>query len=432
MLYQQKSQSLPNPAHVCSHVKRKRPPLLQTLLFALMLVFYAASICLAFMLMSCSVREPDTGSLMIDVNHAMQPLTILPGIDMTPAQYSFHGLGPNGDNFDVDEKDLPVSINGLKAGEWTVTVNAMNADGIIIGQGLVSATVQVDNTATVIATVVPVDGHGTLDITILWNAADVESPSVSGQLVLSSGTPIELSFTMVDQGRAESVTSSIPTGYHSLSIKLFDNGVAVMGAVEVVRIVADQATTGLFEFYDINHPIGEIAINIVPEMNDPIQVTLSGQEASIAEGGTMTVTATVPAGLDNVTCNWHLNGELKHTGISYTFGSDLPVGVYRLDVTVFSADEMRAGSAEHIVTVVAGGQVTLMWDPNSESDLAGYRIYYGVASLSYDNVIDVGNTETCTVMGLIPGVTYYFTATAYNTSELESDYSNEIEYTVSL
>jgi len=369
---------------------------------------------------------------MIDVNHSIQPLTLLPGIDMTPAQYSFHGIGPNGDNFDMDENDLPVFIYGLKAGEWTVTVNAMNADRIIIGQGQVTATVQVSNTSTVIATVVPVDGHGTVDITVLWNVVDVESPSVSGQLVLASGAPIELSFNMVDPGRAESVISSIPTGYHSLSIKLFDNGVAVMGAVEVVRIVADQTTSGLFEFYDINHPSGDIAISIVPEMNDPIQVTLSGQETSIAEGGTMTVTATVPTGLDNVTYNWHLNGELKETVRSYTFGNDLPLGVYRLDVTVFSADELRAGSAQHVFTVVASGQVTLMWDPNSESDLVGYRIYYGIVSRSYDNAIDVGNTETCIVTGLIPGATYYFAATAYNTSELESDYSNEIEHTVSL
>jgi hypothetical protein len=432
MLYQQKTQGLSNSISVPSQVKRKRPPLIQTLLFALVLVFYAVVICLAFMLMSCAIREPDTGSLMIDVNHSMQSLTLLPGIDMTPAQYSFHGSGPNGDNFDVDENDLPVFIYGLKAGEWTVTVNAMNADRIIIGQGRVTATVQVSNTSTVIVTVVPVDGHGTMDITLLWNVADVESPSVSGQLVLANGAPIELSFSIVDPGRAECVTSSIPTGYHSLSIQLFDNGVAVMGAVEIVRIVADQTTSGLFEFYDINQPSGDIAINIIPEMNDPIQVTLSGQEASIAEGGTMTVTATVPAGVDNVIYNWYLNGELKETGRSYTFGNNLPLGVYRLDVTVFSADEMRAGSAQHVITVVAAGQVTLIWDPNNESDLAGYRIYYGIASRSYDNVIDVGNTETCTVTSLIPGVTYYFAATAYNTSELESEYSNEIEHTVTL
>ena len=432
MLHPQKTQGLPNSISVRSPVKIKRPPGRQTLLFALMLVFYAVVICLAFMLMSCATRVPDTGSLTIGVDHSLQPLTLLPDIDMTPAQYSFHGSGPNGDNFDVDVDDLPAFIYGLNAGEWTVTVNAMNADRIIIGQGRVTATVQVGNTSTVIVLVTPVYGHGTMDITLLWNAADVESPSVAGQLVPAIGAPIELSFTIVDPGRAESITSSIPTGYHSLSIKLFDNGVAVMGAVEIVRIVGDQTTSGLFEFYDINQPSGDIAINIVPEMNDPIQVTLSGQEESIAEGGTMTVTATVPTGLDNVTYNWHLNGELKETGRSYTFGNDLPLGVYRLDVTVFSADELRAGSAQHVFTIVVAGQVTLMWDPNSESDLAGYRIYYGIVSRSYDNAIDVGNTETCIVTGLIPGATYYFAATAYNTSELESDYSNEIEYTVSL
>ncbi len=75
-------------------------------------------------------------------------------------------------------------------------------------------------------------------------------------------------------------------------------------------------------------------------------------------------------------------------------------------------------------------QVTLAWDPNSESDLAGYKIYYGTASGNYQWNTDVGNVTIYTQSSLNIGVTYYFAATAYNTQGLESGFSNEVLYTV--
>jgi hypothetical protein len=44
--------------------------------------------------------------------------------------------------------------------------------------------------------------------------------------------------------------------------------------------------------------------------------------------------------------------------------------------------------------------------------------------------MNVGNATQTTVSGLVPGQTYYFAATAYNSSGVESDYSTEIVYTV--
>ena len=75
-------------------------------------------------------------------------------------------------------------------------------------------------------------------------------------------------------------------------------------------------------------------------------------------------------------------------------------------------------------------QVTLAWDPNSEGDLAGYKVHYGTASGSYSVHIDVHNVTTYTVTGLSDGQTYYFAVTAYNTSGAESGYSNPVSYTV--
>ncbi len=74
-------------------------------------------------------------------------------------------------------------------------------------------------------------------------------------------------------------------------------------------------------------------------------------------------------------------------------------------------------------------QVTLAWDASDGS--AGYKIYHGTASNNYTSVIDVGTNLTHTFTDLPDGSTYYFAATAYDASHLESDYSTEISYDAS-
>jgi hypothetical protein len=77
------------------------------------------------------------------------------------------------------------------------------------------------------------------------------------------------------------------------------------------------------------------------------------------------------------------------------------------------------------------GEVTLAWDPNTEPDLAGYRVYYGFGSRNYDHVLDVGDRTNCQVTGLEQGRTYYFAATAVNAANMESDFSNEVSTSLS-
>jgi hypothetical protein len=81
-------------------------------------------------------------------------------------------------------------------------------------------------------------------------------------------------------------------------------------------------------------------------------------------------------------------------------------------------------------THLGAAQVTLAWDPNSEPDVAGYRIYYGTAGTGFNTVANVGNFTSFVVDDLQPGQTYAFYATCYNTSGLESEPSNVVEYTV--
>lgn len=85
--------------------------------------------------------------------------------------------------------------------------------------------------------------------------------------------------------------------------------------------------------------------------------------------------------------------------------------------------------------------VSLQWDANTESNRAGYKIYYDIDSgppydgneaVEGNSPIDVKIADVeengkarLTVTGLNDEAVYYFSVTAYNTSGNESGYSNE-------
>ena len=79
-------------------------------------------------------------------------------------------------------------------------------------------------------------------------------------------------------------------------------------------------------------------------------------------------------------------------------------------------------------------EVTLAWLPNTEPELAGYKVYYaadspatpmiGKNAVQGDAPIDVGNNTSAVISGLDSNRTYFFAVTAYNSSGIESSFSN--------
>jgi hypothetical protein len=71
-------------------------------------------------------------------------------------------------------------------------------------------------------------------------------------------------------------------------------------------------------------------------------------------------------------------------------------------------------------------QIQVSWSPNTETDLAGYKLYSGTASGVYGDPVDVGNvTSHALTLSPAVGTTYYFAVTAYDTSGNESGFSSE-------
>ena len=73
------------------------------------------------------------------------------------------------------------------------------------------------------------------------------------------------------------------------------------------------------------------------------------------------------------------------------------------------------------------GQIVLNWTANTESDLAGYKVYWGTTNdYPFANSIDVGNVTSYTITGLSAG-THFVGVTAYdNTADTVADDINTI------
>jgi hypothetical protein len=119
----------------------------------------------------------------------------------------------------------------------------------------------------------------------------------------------------------------------------------------------------------------------------------------------------------------------------------LAAGTYAATVTV-TATKGGSISVPVMFTVTSGsttglkstsssvGTVTLTWDPSTATNLAGYKIYIGTASGGYGSPITVGNVTSYTISNLGIGSTYYFAVTDYNTSGVESGFSNEVSKSI--
>jgi hypothetical protein len=81
-----------------------------------------------------------------------------------------------------------------------------------------------------------------------------------------------------------------------------------------------------------------------------------------------------------------------------------------------------------LCTCVSAAQ--LVWDTNTESDLAGYKIHYSsVHGPPYSHEVDVGNVTQWTIPTEWPrNQDYFFAATAYDRDGYESIFSNETIY----
>ncbi|OQX96621.1 hypothetical protein B6I21_00510, partial [candidate division KSB1 bacterium 4572_119] len=102
--------------------------------------------------------------------------------------------------------------------------------------------------------------------------------------------------------------------------------------------------------------------------------------------------------------------------VQYTFIDRNPEQPNKIDLLSVTNDGM--------------GGLILEWEQSGETNITGYKIYYGTEPQNYHTTLDAGNVTQKSIPNLIDGIEYYFALTCYNNYGQESDFSNELSATV--
>lgn len=324
-----------------------------------MIKTYVLFVALSFLFVSCGLFAPlndtvtTTGAVKVRLATAPTARTISPDFDMNVVTCDVYGDGPGNTEFELlDVSDDVVECAGLVPGLWTITADGRNADGVVVGSGQSEAIVAAGDITEAEVEVTPRAGTGDLSVTVTWPAGVLDTPSVDAEV-----TPQPQSAELVLGDTSASYSGALSSGYYTFSITLYDNGVPVWGTIEAVRIIANVVSEKRYELAeDVNR--GGLAVGVTPNMQNPVEVTLSGNAETLDQGTNMTVSATV--GESEASYQWYLKGEAIDgaTEAEITIGENLDVGVYWLDVIVTTGDTV--GSATAVFEVIAANVMSVV------------------------------------------------------------------------
>ena len=145
-------------------------------------------------------------------------------------------------------------------------------------------------------------------------------------------------------------------------------------------------------------------------------------------GGTLTWSA-------SDTAAWLTLSQASGTGnaaVTLTVATGtLTAGTYNASITISGTGATNTPQTVPVVLTITApttSSATLTWNANSETDLAGYKVYRATASGAYGAPLATipAGTVTYQASGLISGTTYFFTVTAYDSSGNESARANEV------
>ena len=166
-----------------------------------------------------------------------------------------------------------------------------------------------------------------------------------------------------------------------------------------------------------------VALSVTPASAP--RLTFTSADTTVAAGGT-TLLSWSSSNTSSCTASGGWSGSRG------TAGSQM-VGPLAASATFTLSCNGPGGNVLRMLTVSKLGQISLWWqaptqnvDGTALTDLAGYRIYYGVNSRNYTDSIQILNpTATSQVLSLNSG-SYYLAMTALDSEGNESAYSNEV------
>jgi hypothetical protein len=280
---------------------------------------------------------------------------------------------------------------------FSITVESSNVPPTISGTPPTTATVGTQYSFTPTAS----DGDGgTLTFSIVNRPAWATFSTTTGRL---QGTP-----AAANVGTFADIRISVSDGQDSAQLAPF--AIVVSAAPNRPPTISGTPPTAVMQ---------GTAYSFTPTASDP-------------DGDTLTFSiANAPTWASFNTSTGRLTGTPGAQHVGTTTG---------IVISVDDGRQATASLAAFSVTVqaVAVGSATLSWTPPTTNtdgspltDLAGYKVYWGTSPGNYPNSTTLSNPglSSYVVSNLAPG-TYYFVATAFNSSGAESSFSGVASKTI--
>ena len=250
-------------------------------------------------------------------------------------------------------------------------------------------------------------GPGSLTYTNMIQVGDVTQATVTN---LCPGATYYFAITAVDASGTEAgysgeIVYTVPRALAALQLRVVFTGQAIPDARNVT-LAWDPDSGDNIAGYNVYYGPGSLTYTNMFQFGDVAQVTVT----NLCPGATYYFAIT----------------SVDAAGAESGYSAELIYAVPRVLATL----QLRVTSTGQAIPDARN--LTLAWDPDPGDNIAGYNVYYGLSSLTYANVIQVGDLTQVTVTNLCPGTTYYFAITSVDGSGAESGYSAELIYTLPL
>ena len=381
----------------------------------------------------------------IPVNLTVEAAPVPPIIRTSPASLSFTAV--QGDNSNSNSQTVSISNTGGGLLTWSASENVA-----WLGISPTSGTGNGSVTVTITPGSLAAGTYNTLVTINATNAAPIAIPialTVTAPSTTVALSPSSLTFSGV-RGGANPV---------SQTVAINSNG----------NWTASSSATWLTLSPSSGNGNGSITANValssavVGTNNATITVTSGGVARTISATLTVSaasltaspnsVTYTATQGAANPSAQaiaissngtWTVSDGASWLSLSPTSGSNngtitasvntatATQGNNSTTITVMSGGITRAVNVTLTLNAPSSSSVTLTWNANTESDLAGYRVYRATSSGTYGAPIATiqGNTTSYIAAGLQFGTTYFFVVTAFDIAGNESAYSNEVSKSI--
>jgi hypothetical protein len=391
-----------------------------------------------------TISAPETRSVSVPVIFTVTAASVPPAIGTSPASLSFtaqHGGG------NPAAQTLNISNTGGGTLTWTASDNAAwlalsPASGINNGTITVSAATGALTAGTYNATValgatgaanvqVPV----TFTVTPAPTSITLSPSSLTYTGVQGGSTPASQGITVTSNGNwtannnATWLTLSPASGSGNGTISARVNlESASVGTNKATITVTAGGTTRAIE---VTLVVAAASLTVTPG-NLAFTATQGGANPS-AQTITLSSTGT-----------WTASDNASWLSLSPTSGSNngkitasvntanANPGNNSATITVTSGGMTKTATVTLTLNAPSSSSATLTWNANTESDLAGYKVYRATASGAYGAPIAtvLRNVTTYQAIGLQFGTTYFFVVTAFDVAGNESAYSNEVSKSI--